>query len=140
MRKLIDNIKKYPKVYLITSIISMVVGVVIFCLFFFLGNQKIIPALNGTGVAAVILFGVGVLCVLARFGAFDTFSYGFKQMFASWFNKEANKFNDMAEYKEEKNRVRSTGSYYYLAILFVSLLFFIAFIALEIYKGFNYNF
>lgn len=140
MKKIIENIKKYPKAYIIALIISMVLGVTSFLLFYFLGNRNIISLLNGTGVTGMILLGVAGLCIVSRFGAFDTLSYGFKQMFSSWFAKQANKYNDMAEYKEEKNRVRENGSYYYLSIIVVAILFIIAYIILEIYKSVNYNF
>ena len=98
-----------------------------------------VPALDGTGVAGVVLVSIGVLCLIARYGAFDTMSYGFKQMFASLFAKEANKYNDMSEYKEQKNTVRKVSSSYYYVIIFVGVLFLIAFLILEIYRLTNYN-
>ncbi len=134
MGKFIYHIRKYLKVYLITALISLAVGVGIFCLYYFLRDRTIIAAIDGVTMAGVILLGVGILCLLGRFGAYDTMSYGFKQMFASMFAKEANKYNDMSEYKEEKRVKRESSSYYYVVMMIVSLLFFIAFAILEIYK------
>ena len=134
MGKFIFHIRKYLKVYLITAIISIALGAGIFCLYYFLRDKTIIAAIDGVSMAGVILLGVGLLCLVARLGAFDTMSYGFKQMFASMFAKEANKYNDMSQYKEEQREKRASSSYYYVVMMIVSLLFFIAFAILEIYK------
>lgn len=135
MGKLIFHIRKYLKVYVITAIVSIAIGVTIFLLFYLLKGKTIISAIDGTSVAGAVLLGVGLLCWMGRLGAFDTLSYGFKQMFTSMFAKEANKYNDMAEYKQEKNAQRAASSYYFVVMMIVSLLFFIAFAILEIYKS-----
>ena len=135
MKKLIENIKKYPRTYIVTTLVSLVVGAVIFILVYFLKSQSLVDAIDGVTIAAVVLMGVGILAILSRFGAFDTMSYGFSQMFASLFNREANKFNDMVDYKQKKNETRQSGSYFYIPMIFVSLLFFIALIVLEIVKS-----
>ena len=134
MGKFVYHVRKHLKVYSITAIISLIVGVTVFLLFYYLRNQTLIAAIDGTSMAGVILLSAGAFCLLARLGAFDTLNYGFKQMFASMFAKEANKYNDMSSYKEEKNKSRKSGSYYYVIMMIVSLLFFIAFAILEIYK------
>ena len=134
MGKITDNIKIHLKTYIIVTIASLIVGAIIFCLYFFLKEKTLVAALDGTGMAGVILLGAGLLCILSRFGAFDTMSYGFKQLFTSMFAKEANKYHDMVEYKEEQDKKRKTSSHYYVPMMLVSLLFFLAFIALEIYK------
>lgn len=138
MGKFVNHIRKYLKVYLITAFVSLAVGVGIFCLYYFLRDRTLLAAIDGVTMAGVILLGVGLLCLLGRFGAYDTMSYGFKQMFASMFAKEANKYNDMSEYKEEKRIKRESSSYYYVVMMIVSLLFFIAFAILEIYKMQHY--
>ena len=98
-------------------------------------DRTLIAAIDGVTMAGIILLGGGLLCLVAHFGAFDTMSYGFRQMFTSMFAKEANKFNDMAEYKEDRNKKRAASSHYYYVMMIVSLLFFIVLIALEIYKS-----
>lgn len=133
MKNLFLNIKKYPKLYLVTLVIAIVIGFGILSIFYFwFGHQKIIGALNGTGIAGAVLvafFGFGWL---ARNGAFDTISYGFTQMFSSMFGRKANKYNDMVDYKEQKSTKREAGPTAYFSFLVVGLLYFIAFAVLEI--------
>ena len=134
MKKLFLDIKKHPVSYIVATIVSIVVGFGVFCIFYFwLGQQSMVGAINGTGVAGAVLISVFGLSWLARNGAFDTISYGFTQMFASMFNKEANRYNDMVEYKEQKNISRANSSMYHFAILLIGVLYLIAFAVLEIY-------
>lgn len=135
MGKIIENIKKNLKTYSIALIISLLVGVAVFLIFFFVQNQTIAASLNGTGIAFAILFGGATLILLQTLGAFDTFSFGFKQVASSMFGKDANKYNDYAQYKEDKRSVRSNAPKTYIAVYLASLLFLIAFIFLEIYKA-----
>lgn len=133
MKKLIQNIKKYPISYLVTTLIGLAVGFVFFALFFFwLRGISIVGAIDGTGVAGAVLLGVFGLVWLSRNGAFDTMSYGFSQMFASMFGRKANKYNDFSEYKEQKNTKREVGSLSYIALAFDGFLYLIAFAVLEI--------
>lgn len=134
MSRLFAHIRKSLKTYIITALVSAVIGVTIFMLYYFLNDRTLLAAINGTSMAGIILLGVGLLCLVAHLGAFDTMSYGFRQMFSSMFAKEANKYNDMVEYKQDKNTKRARASYYYVVMMIVSVFFFIAFIALEIYK------
>ena len=135
LHRFIENIRKHLKTYVITLVVSIVVGLAIFFLYYFLKGQDMLALLDGTGVAGVALLGAGLLCLVARLGAFDTMSYGFRQMFSSMFAKEANQYNNMADYKEDRRIKRESASYYYIVMMVVSALFFIAFIALEIYRS-----
>ncbi|MBO6280212.1 MAG: DUF3899 domain-containing protein [Bacilli bacterium] len=139
MKKIIENIKKNLKTYIWTFIISTLVGLGVFLFFYFFQKQTYVGALNGAGVAFAALFGIGILCWLGRFGAYDTMSYGFVQMITSMFGKEANKHNDFSAYKQEKNARRKLSSNYYFVIMFVSLLFLITFVILEILKSQIFN-
>ena len=133
MKKLFLDIRKHPLAYIIASLISIVFGFGVFCIFYFwLGQQSMVGATNGTGVAGAILVFAFGLSWLARNGAFDTISYGFSQMFASMFNKQANRYNDMVDYKEQKNISRANSSMHHFAILFVGILYLLAFAILEI--------
>ena len=134
MGKAGENFKKYFKTYLIYFIIFLVIGVGVFLGFFFGQNRTIVASLNGSGIAFAILAASGGLSWLARMGAFDTMSYGFKQMFGSMFGKEANKYNDMAAYKEDKNTKRTSSASVYFSIFAASVPFLIAFVVLEIVK------
>lgn len=133
MKKLIENFKKYRIAFIVTSIVALAIGTTIFFVFYFaLNKQTFIGALNGTGVAGVVLVSFFVLAWLSRAGAFDTISYGFGQMFTSMFARKANKYNDFADYKEQKNTKREVDSLSYFSYLFVGVLFLIAFGILEI--------
>ena len=133
MKKLFLDIKKHPVAHIIARIIGLAIGFTIFALFYFwLGQFSLVGAINGTGVAGAVLIGVFGLAWLSRQGAFDTLSYGFNQMFASMFNKQANKYHDMVEYKEQKNISRAQSGLYYFAFLSTGLLHLIAFSILEI--------
>ena len=134
MKKIIDNIRKYFITYLITFIVSSLIGIGIFLTFYFVQEQSLIGSINGTSIAFATLFGVSILLWLGRLGAFDTMSYGFKQMFASMFAKNPNKYNDFVSYKDEKNMKRSASAKLYFVMMFVSFIFLIAFLVLEIVK------
>lgn len=134
MNKFKEHMIKFKKAYLLSFGISSVAGVAVFLIFYFTSGQTLLGALNGTGVAGVLLLGAGGLCLLARLGAFDTMSYGFRQWFSAMFAREANKYNNMSDYKDQKTKERAKASYYYYVIMIVSLFFFIAFIILEIVK------
>ena len=133
MKKLFLDIKKHPKSHVITAIIAALVGFGFYCIFYFwLGKMSLVGAINGTGVAGAVLVASFVFTWLTRNGAFDTISYGFNQMFASMFGRQANKYNDMVDYKEQKNTKRESASMAHVAILTVGILYFIAFGVLEI--------
>ena len=135
MKKIIANILKFKRTYILSTVISAIFGVAVFMLFYFLRGQALVAAIDGCTISAVVLAGVGLLCLVARLGAFDTMSYGFRQMFSSLFAKEANKYNDMVDYKEQKNIARSSSSYYFVPMFVVAFIFVIVLIALEIYKS-----
>ena len=135
MSKVSEHIKKYFLNYLISFVIGLVVGVAIFLIVYYVQNQTLVAALNGTGIAFASIIALAGMSALARAGAFDTFSYGFTQMFSSMFSKEANKYHDMVAYKEEKNTKRSSSAKTYYSLLLASLFFLIAFIILEIVKS-----
>lgn len=139
MKKIIEDIKKYFKVYLITFLISVLIGSGIFLTFYFVEGQTITASINGTSVAFAGLLGISILLWVGRLGAFDTMSYGFKQMFASMFAKEANKYNDFVSYKDDKSIKRKSSSKYYFVMMIVSLIFLIAFGILEIVKYSQYG-
>ena len=138
MGKASENFKKYFKTYLIYFIIFFVVGVGVFLAFFLAQNRTIVASLNGSGVAFAVLAACGGLSWLSRMGAFDTMSYGFSQMFASMFGKEANKYNDMVAYKEDKNTKRTSSASAFLSIFAAGIPFLIAFVVLEIVKSTMY--
>lgn len=127
-----ENIKKNFKLYLIAFIVSLLIGAAIFCISFFSQAMTIIAACNGTILAFAILLGLALLITVARFGAFDTFAYGFKQLGSSIFGRSPKKYDDLVMYKNVKVEERKTKSNYQYIMMFASLLFLIANIVLEI--------
>lgn len=132
MSKFRDNFRKYRKTYIFTFVISFLVGIAVFCLYFFLNGYFVISALNGVSIAAVVLVALGGLMWVQSQGAFDTISYGFRQMFSSFFSKTPNKYNDMYSYKQAKIEKRDSSPKTFFAILFAAAVFALAIIALEI--------
>lgn len=117
---------KFLKTYLVTAAITLAVGAGLFCLFFFLHGRGLRGACDGTGYPGIILTGIAGLIFVARNGFFDIFSYGFKQLGSSMFGRNANKYKDFPDYKNQNREVRSKRSKYYLIILFIGLAFIIA--------------
>lgn len=132
MKSIWAHILKHKVSYIVSSIIAIAIGAAIFLTFFFVQDMELIGAVNGVSVAFIALMAIGAFIWLGKAGAYDTMSYGFKQMFSSFFAKEANKYNDFAEYKNEKNQARSGTGKIHFVFIFFSILFGFAVIALEI--------
>ena len=132
MSKFSENYKKYRKSYIVTFFVSLILGVGIFCLYFFLNGYFVLSALNGVSIATVSIVGMAGLVWVHSQGVFDTFAYGFKQMFSSFFSKNANKYNDMYSYKQIKAEKREHSPRIYFAMLFAAIVFVLAIAALEI--------
>lgn len=132
MKRLLAHIRKHFKAYLVTFIVALAIGLGIFLTFYFLHKSKYIGAMDGTGVAFLALTGIALLIWIGKLGAYDSMSYGFKQMFTSMFGRNPSKYNDFAGYKEEKSQQRKSSSKLYFAMLFVAILFGIAYVILEI--------
>ena len=120
------------KPYIISGIISLLLGVFIFILFFLILKR---PALDGTAYAAIILISSAGLIWVAREGFFDIFSYGFRQLGSTILSKKANEYNDYSGYRQFKNEIREKRSKYYFSIAITGLLFLVATVILYlIYK------
>ena len=132
MKRVVEQIKKYWLINLVTLLISLLLGGAIFCLFFFLRNQTIIAAVDGAAVATFIILFLGLLFWMAHLGAFDMFSFGFKQLGSMLFAKDARRDGPYAEYREQKREKRQNSSYYFVFVIIAGLLLGIALIVLEI--------
>ena len=111
------------KPYIISGIISLLLGVFIFILFFLILKR---PALDGTAYAAIILISSAGLIWVAREGFFDIFSYGFRQLGSTILSKKAYEYNDYSGYRQFKNEIREKKSKYYFSIAITGLLFLVA--------------
>lgn len=126
------NFKKHYKAYIVTSIISVIIGVIAFLIFFFWRGAAFQDAVDAITFSAILLLGIGGLMFVAYEGFFDIFAFGFKQMFTSMFAKKANANNDFAGYKEDKRISREESPKIFLSVLVAGLLFLILMIALRI--------
>lgn len=125
--------KSFLKEYLITAGITLVIGVGLFFLFFFVvDNGGFVGAIDGTGITGLILISIGLLIFVSRQGFFDIFSYGFKQMGSMMFSRKPNENNDFAKYQQDKRISREKKSKYYLVIVAVGVLFVTAFIIIKL--------
>lgn len=121
--------KKFTKTYVITSIISAVIGFGIFSIFVFAFKNPISDGFLGAGV---ILMSAGALCWIAHEGFFDFASYGFKQLGSMIFSKEANQHNSYEEYQVQKREIRKDSSKYFVVIMIVGLLYFVGVIIVDL--------
>ena len=126
------NFRKYLNIYLISALISLVIGAVIFVIYFFSNDRTMYAAINGSSLAAVILLSLGGLMFVAGEGFFDIFSYGFKQVGSSLFSKKPNENNDFASYKEASRTKREDKPKIFLGIIISGLICLIAMIVLRI--------
>jgi len=115
MKKKIDL-----KPYIISAIISLVLGIFIFILIFLILKK---PVVDATAIPAIILISASILIWVAREGFFDIFSYGFRQLGTTMFSKKPNEFNNFASYKEMKNEVRDKRPKYYFSVAAIGVLF-----------------
>ena len=132
MKRAFEQFKKYWLTNLITFLISLVVGAIIFCLMFFLRGSTLIAAVDGAALAAVIVLFLGLLFWMHHLGAFDTFVFGFKQLGSMMFAKDARRDGTYAEYRENKTEIRNNSSFNFIAIIFAGLLLSIAVLVLDI--------
>ena len=132
MKRALQQIKKYWLINLITLLVSLLIGGAIFCLVFFLKDQKIVAAVDAAAISSVSVLCIGLLLFMAHLGAFDTFAFGFKQLGSMLFAKDARRDGQYQDYRKEKILKRTNSSYNFLAVILAGLLLLIAVIILEI--------
>ena len=132
MKAFLAHLIKHKVAYIVSAVIAVAIGAAIFLTFFFVQEMELIGAVNGVSVAFIALIAAGAFIWLGKAGAFDTMSYGFKQMFSSFFSKEANKYNDFVEYKNEKNAIRESSAKIHFVFFIIAFFFGVAIIVLEI--------
>ena len=136
MKKALAQIKKHWPVNLITFIVSLVLGVGIFCLIYFLRDRTIVAAVDGMAIGAVVVLFLGLLFLVAHLGAFDTFAFGFKQLGSMLFAKDARRDGSFTDYRDAKKEKRDASSYNFVAVILAGIILCIALLVLEIiYKS-----
>ena len=124
--------KKNFKSYLFAFILSKVIGVTIFLIYFILNKFTMYASINGTSLAAIVLISISGLMFVSYEGFFDIFSFGFKQLGSSMFGKKGNETKDFAGYKEQKRVSREESPKFFLSILASGLIFLVAMVVLRI--------
>ena len=134
MGKFALEFNKHRIPYIVSFFIMLAIGGVVFLLIFLLGNKALtlVGALDAATVSSIVILSISGLFFVASVGFFDSFSYGFKQMFTSMFSKTPNKHHDYQAYRDEKATQRKSAPRYYMSFLFSAVLFIIATIVLFI--------
>lgn len=120
---------------LVVALISLVVGVLIFLIYFFSRNQLLIDACDGMFIASGVLICVGFLFLIMNQGTFDVIAVGFANLFSVFKKNGTKKYDGIYEYQNIKAEKRRSTRFRFLAILFVGLIFLI--IALILWGVFN---
>ena len=119
-----NNEKKFDwKPFIIAGIISLIIGISIFCLVVFAFKKAYV---DGAAFATLTLVSSGVLIWVAREGFFDFASYGFRQFGNALFSKKPNEYNDFAGYKNYKQETRKNRPSYFFSLLVVGGVFLVA--------------
>lgn len=133
MKRAIQQIKKHWLSNLIILLVSLVLGVAIFFLYFLTRSSRTLTeACNAAALSTAILLLCGLLAWMAHFGVFDIFAFGFKQLGSMLFAKNPIRDGSYVDYKAEKTEKRSNSSYGFVAVVAAGLLFSIALIVLDI--------
>ena len=132
MKNAFIQFKKHWLTNLITFFISIVVGGIIFCALFFSRPIDMISAINSATLGSLSVLAMGLLMMVAHFGFFDIFAFGFKQMFTMIFAKNPNGAGQFHEYREKQTEKRDSSSYNFITVIAAGLLLSISIIVLEI--------
>ena len=132
MKKAFSQIRKYWLTNLITFLLSIAAGVGIFCAVYFSRARSIIDAIDGATLGGLVVLLFGLLMMVSHFGAFDSFAFGFKQLFSLLFSKDPKKNGSFTDYRDERTQKRDASSYNFFATILAGLLLSTAIIVLEI--------
>ena len=137
MKRAFQQVRKYWIANLVTFLVSLAIFAGIFCAIFFTRPVKnIIAAIDGASIGTTVVLVLGFLMLLSHLGTFDLFAFGFKQMGAMMFAKNARKEGHYADYREEKMNARNNSAYIFVTVIFAGLLCAISIVVLEIiYKS-----
>ena len=95
-------------------------------------GQNIVSAVNGAALAFVVLLFFGLLMLVTHLGAFDSFSFGFRQLGTMIFSKDPRREGTFADYREAKRVKRDNSSFSFFSMMAGSLVYGILLIVLEI--------
>ena len=137
MKRALEQIRKHWLENLITFLISILVGVTIFLIYFFLRNRTFLSAVDGMTIGGLFVLLSGLLAWMAHLGMFDMFSFGFIQLGHVLFSKNPRKGGDFVDYKANNGEKRNNSGYNFVAIIVAGLALCIAFIILRVIYNFQ---
>lgn len=132
MKNAFQQFRKHWIANLVTFIFSLIVATVIFLLMFFLRDRNLASAVDGLGMAAMVVLLFGLLAWMAHLGAFDTIAFGFKQVGSMLFARNARRDGNYADYRSEKAEKRTSSAYSFISIIAAGVLLSIALLVLYI--------
>lgn len=120
------------KFHIIRISIYLVVGLVFALVLYFLNRMKLVNFLDASFITFWIFFGVGSLSIIGNLGTFDGLCYGFENVISSWRKGGKTKYKDLIEYKDIRQPKRHQRRFNFIDYYFVSSVFLIISIILEI--------
>lgn len=127
-----DFFKKYGLRFLI----STVVGVSFFLIYYLVINNTIVGACDGLFISGAVIFAVGTLSIITNLGFFDIFAFSALKMFShlnSGRNEAIAKMNGRYDYTKTKEEKRKDNRYVFVSYYISSILFLIPAIIIFIY-------
>ena len=142
MKKLLLFFKKNLSLVLISTFSSLLIGGIIFTVYFLLSDHGLSAACNGCFIAGMVLIFVALLVIITRLGSFDIFAFGFYQLGSAMFSKnvKGKKYEDYIDYQKKKREQRKEKPLYQYFIIFSGSLFVIVGIIIRIIIASKYGF
>ena len=125
MKKILNKFKANLRTNLLIVGIGFGLGLAFFFLYIFVLQKPIYMAMSDASfIVTAIYFSVAVLMLVAYFGFFDTFAYGFISVGNIFFRpfKVQKKYEDLIDYKEQKSEKRKSGGHFYLPFFLLSII------------------
>lgn len=133
MKKLYYNFIKDLKVNIICLVSSLLLGIIIFLIFYFLnGPQSIVGAANASLIAMAFLAILFFFPLLSYFGTFDFMSFGFYSFGWMFVPKGNRKYKDLYSYSTAKREKRKNAPKTFIPFGISFTLFLLVSIVLEI--------
>ena len=139
MKKMFKRYIKDWKINLIYLIISIVITVAIFLLYYYLvGPRSILGACNAMTIADGVLLAFFGFPLLNYFGTFDMLGYGFHCIGTVMFTKREKKYVDLVNYQNVKRTIRDKKPLTFVSTGIIFIIATIVLIILEIMYHINY--
>ena len=124
------------KKYVLKFLISTVVGVTFFLIYYLVINNTIVGACDALFISGAVIFAVGTLSIITNLGFFDIFAYSALKVYSHITrgkNEALAKMNGRYEYTKLKEQKRRDNRYVFVSYYISSILFLIAAVVIFIY-------